>query len=301
MKCHPAETKLHSQTAMAKGMQPALTSAFGQHITDHALSEGPGGFRFIYTPVENGLQVTAQLGSKEARGVIEWVLGVGKQGQTPIIRVGDTLYESRVSYFSKINQYGITVGHPPGISPDADHALGRKKNRSDATACLSCHTTGLTKDLEPVIPGIQCARCHEGADAHAADSKAPVVNPRKLTARQQVELCGVCHRTKAPVDDRQIENVRFQPLRLMKSQCFLAGDISCLTCHVAHRDAVRNGYAFYNEKCKSCHGVTVAKVHTDERSTGNCVGCHMPAVQLHPGLRFTDHFIRVVTPTAGNG
>jgi hypothetical protein len=107
-----------------------------------------------------------------------------------------------------------------------------------------------------------------------------------------VRFCGDCHRTKPPVDDRQLENLRFQPLRLMKSRCFAGGKLACTTCHPAHQDARRNAAAFYNEKCITCHNVPAP--HTDERAQGDCIGCHMPYVQLHPALKFTDHFIRVV-------
>ena len=293
--CHPAETKLHAQSNMAHAMIPALGSGFAKHVSDHPLHEAADGFQFSYTTEANGLHVSAELGKKQASGVIEWVLGSGEQGQTPIVKAGKTLYESRVSYYNSLNQFGVTIGQPAGKSANANAALGLKENKHDATTCLACHSTGLTRDLEPVEAGVQCERCHAGADEHASDGKGAVVNPGKLRARKQVELCGTCHRVKPPVDDQQIENVRFQPLRLMKSKCFISGQADCLTCHPAHRNAVRHENAFYNQKCDGCHGVKTALAHTDDRKTGDCVSCHMPVVQLHPGLKFTDHYIRAVT------
>jgi hypothetical protein len=298
--CHPAETTLHLQTNMAHAMLPALSSAFARHVSDHPLREAADGYEFAYSPVPTGLEVTAQLGKKKASGLMEWVLGSGEQGQTPVIRAGKSMLESRVSYFTRLNQFGITIGQPPGKSAGAASALGLKESNQDAQSCLACHATGVTKDLEPVIPGVQCERCHAGAQKHANDGKGVVINPGKLTARKQLELCGTCHRIKPPVDDRQPENVRFQPLRLMQSRCFVAGQLDCVTCHPAHRNATRGNAGFYNEKCNSCHGVKTAVAHTDQRRTGDCVGCHMPVVQLHPGLRFTDHYIRVASNKAGH-
>jgi hypothetical protein len=274
-------------------MLPGLSSAFAQHVSDHPLRESADGFTFSYTPVYGGLQVTAQRSQQTATGVIEWVLGAGSQGQTPVIRVGETLFESRVSYFTRLNQFGITIGQPGGKSVDASAALGLRQSRHDATTCLECHSTGVSKDLEPIIPGVQCARCHAGSEEHAnSEGKAPVVNPGKLPARDQIKVCGVCHRLTPPIDDLQIENVRFQPLRLSKSRCFTSEKLACTTCHPAHMDAKRNNAAFYDEKCNICH---VSSAHVAEKHGQDCIGCHMPVVQLHPGLKFTDHFIRIIT------
>ena len=45
-------------------------------------------------------------------------------------------------------------------------------------------------------------------------------------------------------------------------------------------------------KCQACHSGTQSDL--DERKNGDCISCHMPRVQLHPALKFTDHDIRVV-------
>jgi len=275
--CHPAETKLHEQTRMAHAMTPALASAFAAHIPSQPLRESATGFQLSYAAVAAGLQVTAQRGTQTATGVMEWVLGAGSQGETPLVRVGDTLFESRVSYFPHLDRYGITIGQPAGTSANAEGALGRKLSPKDAQSCLQCHSTG-----EPMVAGVQCERCHAGAEQHAL-KQTPVANPGKMSSREQVNLCGTCHRVTPPVDDTQPENVRFQPLRLLKSRCFTSGKLACTTCHPAHMDAKRNNAAFYNEKCITCHA----------NQTGNCISCHMPVVQLHPALKFTDHYIRV--------
>jgi hypothetical protein len=288
--CHPAETKLHEQTRMARAMTPALTSAFAAHIPSAPLRESSTGFQLSYTPLEPGLQVTAKRGPQTATGIIEWVLGAGSQGQTPLVRVGDTLFESRVSYFPQLDRYGITIGQPAGTSSNAEAALGRKLSHKDAQSCLQCHSTG-----DPMVAGVQCERCHAGSEQHAL-KQTPVANPGKMSPRDQLNLCGSCHRVTPPVDDTQAENVRFQPLRLLKSRCFTSGKLECTTCHPAHMDAKRNNAAFYNEKCITCHATAAMGQHTDQRQTGNCIGCHMPVVQLHPALKFTDHYIRVAFP-----
>ncbi len=291
--CHPAETRLHQQSRMAHAMTSGLSSSFATHLSSQPLRESADGFQFFYKPVETGLQVTAQRGDQSASGVIEWVLGVGSQGQTPLVRVGDSLFESRVSYFPQLDRYGVTIGQPAGTSSSAENALGLKQSHKDARSCLLCHATGVSENLEPVIPGVQCERCHAGADQHALNL-TPVGNPGKMSPRQQLNVCGACHRLTPPVDDTQAENVRFQPLRLLKSKCFGSGQLACTTCHAAHLDAKRNDAAFYNEKCNICHADSATGKHSDQRRTGDCIGCHMPVVQLHPALKFTDHYIRIL-------
>ncbi len=289
--CHPAETRLHAGTRMAHAMVPASGSAFAENVPNQPLRESADGFMFTYRSEENGVVVTAFRGAERADGVIRWVLGAGAQGQTPLVEGSAIRRESRVSYFPQLHQYGVTIGQNAGPSANAESALGVKLNRQDLQNCIGCHSTAITRDLEPVVPGVQCRRCHLGADEHARGNGKPS-NPGKLQPAEQVRFCGNCHRVKAPLDDAQLENVRFQPLRLMKSRCFTSGKLACTTCHPAHQDARRNAPDFYNEECHSCHDGQ--RSHTDERQHGDCIGCHMPYVQLHPGLRFTDHFIRVV-------
>lgn len=291
--CHAAETKLHERSRMAHAMTSALQSAFAQNLPDRPLRESGDGYSFLYRRTLSGIEVTAERGTDTATGLIEWVLGAGAQGQTPLVETSGGVAEARVSYFPQMHRYGITIGQNAGASPNALSALGLKQSTHELQACLGCHSSAITRDLQPVVPGVQCQRCHLGADQHAHDTSHRPLNPGKLSAGAQVRFCGNCHRFQAPTSETALENVRFQPLRLMKSQCFIkSGRLACTTCHPAHQDAVRNRPAFYNEKCLGCHGSPAA--HSDARQTGDCIGCHMPYVQIHPALRFTDHYIRVV-------
>ncbi len=304
--CHPAEAKLHAQTRMAHAMSPALSSAFAQNLPAQPLHESGDGYAFVYRSSANGVSVTAVRGTDQASGLIEWVLGAGAQGQTPLVITPGAVRESRVSYFPQLHQYGITVGQDAGASPNAEAALGFKQSPGRLESCIGCHSSAITRDLQPVVPGVQCVRCHIGAEEHARGNGKLPLNPGKLAAPEQVRFCGNCHRNKPPEDDAQLENLRFQPLRLMKSRCFAGGKLACTTCHVAHQDARRNDPAFYNAKCHACHdaqGSSEARTtaterpvrfHTDQRQTGDCIACHMPYVELHPALHFTDHFIRIV-------
>jgi hypothetical protein len=293
-RCHSAETKLHERSRMAHAMSPALDSAFGKNLPAQSVREPGGGCEISYRVSPFGsILVTAMRGADRADGRIEWVMGAGAQGETPLLETAAGTLESHVSYFPQLGRFGITIGQAGGPSPTAEAALGVKQGPKTLRACLGCHATAVTSDLKPVTPGVQCERCHAGAAEHAV-GKGQATNPGQMRPLEQVRFCGVCHRDKPAVDDTQLENVRFQPFRLMQSKCFTSGRLECTTCHAAHQDARRHDAAFYNAKCLACHGAAGQRFHVDARQKGDCISCHMPYVELHPALHFTDHDIRIV-------
>jgi cytochrome c553 len=148
--CHAAEAKLHAKTRMAQAMSPALSSAFVENLPDQPLRESGDGYAFTYQRTAGGVSVTAMRRSNQAEGVIEWVLGAGAQGQTPLVRTAEGMRESRVSYFPQLHQYGITVGQDGGASANAQAALGLKTNAKDLRTCLGCHSSAITSDLHGV-------------------------------------------------------------------------------------------------------------------------------------------------------
>jgi hypothetical protein len=163
-----------------------------------------------------------------------------------------------------------------------------------------------------MIPGVQCERCHTGAERHlqtVTQGKTDSIPPKlgKVTPEEVSNFCGQCHRTWERVVRDRLRgeiNVRFQPYRLANSQCYDGGDrrMSCIACHNPHHDVVR-GAASYDAKCQACHGAggagvgASAKMRSCRVATNGCVNCHMPKVELPGGhMVFTDHQIRVVRP-----
>lgn len=292
--CHPKEAADHVQTRMAHALVPVLQSAFARNLPNHPLAESNGGYIFEYRQVGQGLAVTTMRGLDEAQGFIRWVVGAGAQGQTPLVETREGIAQHRVSYFPQLQRYGITVGDDAGASANAEAALGRTWSKKDLRDCLNCHATSVSSDLKSFTPGVQCLKCHPGANEHTLGHGVPF-NPGKIDAEAQVRFCGQCHRVEAAPNGNTLETIRFQPLRLMKSKCFASGKLACTTCHVAHHDALRSDPDYYNGKCLSCH---VGLPHVRQQQTANCIGCHMPEVQLGQTLRFTDHDIRIVKTAA---
>ena len=289
--CHPAEANLHLHSAHAAALMAPAASAFFRHLPGNPLGEGANGYLFEYRQTDSGVDVIVQRGSDRMVAPVVWIFGAGRQGQTPVVYYRGHFLEHRVSLYLATG-YGITIGHENRVSTSAVEALGLVETDADARSCFNCHATSASDDLTRLIPGVQCVRCHAGAEEHAIGHGMPV-NPGKLEHAAQMKLCGACHRLKPPSgDESDPTNVRFQPLRLMKSACFRKSAIKCTTCHPAHIDAQSDSTEAYNRRCRDCHARNQA--HLARQKSGNCIGCHMPRVSPAPQFTFTDHFIRVV-------
>jgi len=205
--------------------------------------------------------------------------------------------------------------------------MGRDLSLWESRSCFDCHATGVVRGKKLVIdqltPGIECSRCHAGAQPHMADAaqdnfKTLPKSFRRMDTEEISNFCGQCHRTWDTVIRNHWKGpafVRFQPYRLGNSKCFIGNDkrISCLACHDPHQPA-RHDQSYYDSKCLACHGTERAPARTSSApalpmykpcpvAKSNCSSCHMPKVEL-PGshAQFTDYQIRIagranLTPT----
>ena len=222
-------------------------------------------------------------------------------------------YESLVSYFPRANGLAITPGDQKITPHNLTEAMGRQLPIWETRTCFNCHGGGVTADekLAPtkVIPGLDCERCHVGAQQHMADAaqdnfKTVPKSLKRLDSEQVSDFCGQCHRTWDTVMHNKWRGpafVRFQPYRLENSKCFIGNDsrISCLACHNPHQP-VNHNVTYYDAKCLACHSdakpaSTASPTKSCPVSKSNCTSCHMPKVDLPSGhVQFTDHYIRVV-------
>ncbi len=251
---------------------------------------------------------------------IAWAMGASSAlGQTYILEKDGQMYESRVSWFRELSGLAPTMGYEGTTPANLTDAAGRLIHMDEKLRCFGCHATnavqGKQLTLDTLSPGVQCAHCHQGIDAHLAavvagnHDLAPPPDLHKLiglSAEQTSNFCGQCHRTWAEVamqPNPSIANVRFQPYRLTGSKCYDPDDarISCLACHNPHHDFNLKTVNF-DSKCLTCHGGIKGAAGKPGAKTcpvakENCISCHMPKLDL-PGAhyKFTDHRIRIVKP-----
>ena len=322
--CHDEQAKHQIGSAMGRALE---SCADCEVLRAHPLLTWQSG-KYSYKIERAGEQslYTVTDGVESITEPILWCFGKGDAGQTYVLRHGGQFYETRASFYTKVNGLDTTLGAPRKPPASLDEALGRAMQSADTKDCFSCHTTAALSEgklqLEKMIPGVTCEACHGPGTEHVALAKAgklktakekQIFNPASLGAYDlSQQFCGACHRSWDQVmleGTRGIGNVRFQPYRIVYSPCYNPEDkrISCTACHNPHEEPSQN-LASYDNSCLACHQAkgkvplskvanTPAAKHAPSCNTGTakCASCHMPRYEM-PGshFTFTDHFIRVV-------
>lgn len=223
---------------------------------------------------------------------IDMALGSGNSAVTFLHRTPQgRLLELPITWYRKAAGYEMSPGYDRTDHPDM--------RREVSDSCLFCHSAG------PQPAPIDCHRCHGPTAAHLKSPKnGTVLNPAKLSAARQLEICLQCHletssrgiqealrrpgrqtwsyRPGEPLTDYKVyfdradsrETDRFEfnhaGYRLLASECFRKskGTMTCTTCHDPHSGIVRR------DACIQCH----QQVHLQDAKIDRtaCATCHMP-------------------------
>ncbi len=284
------------------------------------------GTKFESRFLSGAMTQTAERGGIWAEYPIAYVIGSGNHAFAYLIRIGDFLFQSPVSYYTKRNVWAMAPGFEQDREPDF--------TRPVSAECLLCHSGtsfpvgGINRYKPPIIGelAISCERCHGSTDAHVQHpSRTNIVNPARLSPGARNSVCEQCHLTgearilnpghtladfqvgkelesafsvyvfdvpKSAKADESIKVVSHAE-QLRKSVCARSSDerLWCGTCHDPHNFPV-DKKAFYREKCLSCHGgQQLAAKHPV--ASDDCVSCHMPSRPAKDGghTAFTDHRI----------
>ena len=270
--CHAARVRAQSSTPHAN----SLSRYGGGHFDGRKLRE-QGGMTYDYS----GSRVSLSRGSDSVNTAIAWAFGAGTQAVTPVIQRNGQWVEHRVSWYRDGNRLGLTPGHDPKPPADLEESLGVVQSVSNARRCFGCHQPNTE-------PGVHCQACHgDGAEHRKAPAKG------NIRRDSSVALCAGCHRspdatfasTAPELEDPR--STRFAPVGFQASRCFKSGgNFTCIDCHNPHGEPVKRSVTTV---CQGCHGAAKSQCPR----TAGCVSCHMKASSPIPGLRFTDHRIRV--------
>lgn len=306
--CHVQGTEF-SDTGHARTLRPATDSSSMSLLAQlgnngAAIAEGTS-----IVERDGKLVAVARSDTTEHQLELDWRFGSGTHACTWVSTIPDShgntdVLEFRWTWFASIGEFAITPGQPKmkGSSSIAAHGLlfdGPKARR-----CFSCHSTVLPVthgqiDETRIRPGVTCQRCHGPREEHIQTQGAfhpPEWGP--TNRMEAVRRCAVCHRLPEEKSPEEIvpdnkEIVRFQPMGLTQSACFLSSEMRCTTCHDPHK-SMSNQDSGGIWQCIQCHNPEIS-AHTlcGLRRDDQCLDCHMPKIDVGFPVRFTDHWIRV--------
>lgn len=312
-KCHPAEVAQFRRSPM--GQSVGAPSVFTEARIVHKLSGSTLTVRRQGSVLEHKLEHNGV----SAEYPVAYSVGAGIVGYSYIVRVGQYLFQSPLSYYTQTKSWDLTPGYETDSHLDFTHQI--------ANGCLFCHT-GSVNALpgapnqfgEPPFTRISCERCHGPSTAHLQKpGPGSIVNPAKLPPRERNSVCEQCHLegdarvlnpgrdwwdfqagklteavfvTYLRPDDRSTLRAVSQSELLAESQCAQkSGDrLWCGSCHNPHATATNRAQEV-RAVCLSCHnGLFEAGHHA---AAEECVSCHMPRLRptnvSHSAV--TDHSI----------
>ena len=255
---------------------------------------------------------------------ITMTLSAGSYGVAFAFQQGSRVWQVPVDYNPQAGHWGLDPGYQDS---------NPRFSRPISGMCISCHSdtplrrAGTLEFFQGELPaGVGCERCHGPGARHAeTGAVADIINPARLPAAQQLDVCAQCHLEGRSSEraGRDVFSYRpGEPLhgfrhyyveepappdsfpllghseRLVRSACYQAArdTLTCTTCHDPHASSLERKSTDWDKGCAKCHTAQSCTGDAAERAkvADHCVGCHMrratPAdVKL---LTMTDHWIQ---------
>jgi len=277
---------------------------------------------------------------------VDFVMGSGNHVRAYLhLTSRNTLQQLPLGWYAEKGGYWA-------MSPGFDRPDFPGSTRLVTYECMFCHNAypkippgheevgARAEFLQPIPEGIDCQRCHGPGQRHietvaragakAAEIRAAIVNPKRLSSGRELEVCMQCHlettTSALPHDIRRFDRGPFsylpgQPLgdfrltfdraggmgdrfeiaygayRMRQSQCFLKseGKLRCTTCHDPHNiPRGETATARYNAVCRDCHPLPQIVSSGAHNAGANCISCHMPKRRTGDAVHvvMTDHLIQ---------
>jgi hypothetical protein len=313
--CHPENYQSHSRHGHASTFHFVIHTDLVERFAGKQFEAGEDYGTYKYEADSGGkLFVTLESQFGDQPFPLPYALGSGLHAQTMLTLVpgldGQTEgIEHRVSCYAD-NRIALTPGHSKKKPRSSLEFFGDASRGQPLQRCIYCHTTRGTvvgEAVQDLIPNVNCEKCHGPGSEHVRlarmNGKPPPYSIGKATwdAESEIQLCGDCHRLPRSVTEQEIREyplllVRFQPIGLLRSRCYLGSkrELKCTTCHHPHRSIRESEDADHVRDCLRCHQPdTETHVACPVDPEKGCIECHMPAIETDQGLRFHDHWIRV--------
>lgn len=309
--CHKNIAASQGKTPMAETWQGASTDWLSQHF-EATVTEPPdppasyGVFResaeFLWITIipdlpTRSLPIEILMGGR--RHGLGFLSRIEEIDEIPLQR--PAMIQNRYAWSFTRESLVLAPGCAAARPRSFETAFGIALSPTFETRCLSCHGKPNTLGAGP-SGGVRCESCHGPGSQHLQPSAKTspthnIVNPGKLSAEESIAVCAQCHVGLTKFSDPSPNDllVANQVRAITSSECFIQSGkaFTCTTCHDPHR-ASDNDETHSIAACLKCHSVG-ASPHAaicPVNARGNCVGCHMPAVEMGP-LHLVDHWIRV--------
>ena len=318
--CHPDEVREYLRTGMGRSLgRPNADQPSGVYYHGHSSTT------FHVELSDRGMVHRIQREGQQASYSIDYVIGSGNAAIGYLVRVGDAIFQSPITYYSELKTWGMAPGMERYSDPDF--------TRPASAECLWCHS-GRPRPLPGSVnryrsppfdaEGISCDRCHGPVGAHLESPVASTIfNPATAAPRERDSVCEQCHlsgvaRVLNPgqnfgsfepghrleefwsvfvgVPDDTVEKRQFQVVshveQLALSRCAqLSGEeLWCGTCHNPHSPPANQAVEI-SRHCVACHEEGLDADHLAR--SNECTRCHMAKRQSHDSghSAFTDHRI----------
>src|ERR1700677_218632 len=124
--CHPAEVAAFGRSPMGKSVGSPSVSTEGRVV--HKLSGSTIAIRRRGSVVEHELEQRGVV----AKYPVAYSVGAGIVGYSYMVRLGQYLYQSPVSYYTQTKSWDLTPGYETEPYLDFTHQI--------SSGCLFCHT-----------------------------------------------------------------------------------------------------------------------------------------------------------------
>ncbi|MEO1616023.1 MAG: cytochrome c3 family protein [Planctomycetota bacterium] len=317
--CHAKNYEWHSHHGHASTFAVVADTELPTELEGQTFDAGPEYGTYEYRRRDDGQLIASLFGNaSESELPLQYALGSGMHARTFLTLVPSddpdpSGLEHRATLYHD-GSLGITPGQA-GSSPDEERErFGDIHAGLPLRRCVYCHvTTGeiVGEEIVGLTANVNCEKCHGPGGEHVRQARANLdplppfsVGESRWDAEAEIQLCGDCHRMPRDITEREVREypdvlVRFQPIGLLRSRCFLESEqtLRCSSCHNPHQTTQDTTAETSVAQCVACHTVDKEDhVACPVSPTTGCVQCHMPAVEVADGLRFHDHWIRVREP-----
>jgi hypothetical protein len=243
---------------------------------------------------------------------INYIIGSGHHTNSHLINRNGYIFQAPITFYTQKGQWDL----PPGF----ENGFNSRFSRLIGLECMSCHNAypqfvpGSENKFSMVPNGIDCERCHGPGSIHVEEKQRgilidtskyidySIVNPGKLKANLQFEICQRCHLQGNTVLNEGESFYDFKPGRHLHEvmSVFLpryADDETFIM--ASHADRFKMSKCFTSSMqtadttalrpyknaltCVSCHNPHVSVKKTDpDHFNKTCRSCHDGAASHKP-------------------